>query len=303
MGALKQMKFTLDKTRITNHKVEWLHNYSKFADLYDFNNEYEKIMVDKKKKFTKVQHAILNVIRHFAAKVPGVANASYKTYNKELHKVLGHTVHNDTIKNTLKKAEKMGVCLVVAGKRLNGSYTANVIVFNRADEVRAYELAQLEKEEREIKKQIEQEFAQMSPALQYAHNAKVWAQEKAQKDAEKAAESKRKEQQAKVASFEQHKTEYQKLKDELQNVFEDKKDIYKAYGAWKSQKDKMIKKPSVKIAIDAAKALKMEMKKRYDNQMKPLNNPIGYYNRIISNMIDSWLEQGAIAALQEEGLI
>ena len=304
MGATKQMTFALTKTRITNHKVEWLHSFSKFSNVEDFNNEYEQIMVDKKKKFTKVQHAILNVIRRYACKVPGISGVSYKKINIQLHKILGHTVHDDTIRRTLNKAEKMGIILKCGGKRINGSYTANVIIFNRYDEMRAYEIAAAEKEEQEIKKRIEEEFKEMSPALQFAHNAKVWAQEKAEKEAEKAAEEKRKAKQAKVASFEAHKTDYQKLKDELTNVFKDEKTVYKVYGAWKAQTNRMINKPDFKLAIEAARVLKMEIKKRYNSsKAKPIQNEVAYYNRTLSNLIDKWLEERIYNSLVEEDLL
>ena len=297
-----QMKFTVEKTRITNVQTNWLIPYCKFNDIEEFNSHYEQMMLDHKKKFTKVQHAILNVIRKYAAKVPGVANASYKKYNESIQAVLGHTVHSDTIKNTIDKAERMGLLLKVPGKRLDGSYTANVIVFNRCEDIKAYEIAYAENLENEIARKLEEEYQQMAPAIQYAHNARKWAEEKAQKEAEKRAESERKERETRIASFENNKTDYQKLKDLLTNVVTEK-ESYKAFGAWKAQTFRMVHKPDFKLALEAAKVLRMEVKRRHEKNKQPLGNPIGYYNKVLSNLIDKSIEEGIRNSLEEEGIL
>lgn len=185
MGAAQQLTFVLDKPRIINHRCEWLARYSKFKDIYDFNNEYEKMMVEKKKRFTKLQHTILNVVRKYGAKVPGVINASYKTLIERIEEIYGHKVHAETIANTINKAESMGILIKLHAKRINGSYAANVIIFNRYDEMTAYEIANLKAKEEEIAKQLEEEFAAMSPVLNYAENARKWAEEKRQKEEER----------------------------------------------------------------------------------------------------------------------
>ena len=185
MGAAEQLTFVLDKPRVINHRCEWLARYSKFKDIYDFNNEYEKMMVEKKKRFTKLQHTILNVVRKYGAKVPGVVNASYRTLIERIEEVYGHKVHAETIANTINKAESMGILVKLHAKRIDGSYAANVLIFNRYDEMTAYEIANLKAKEEEIAKQLEEEYAAMSPVLNYAANARKWAEEKQRKEEER----------------------------------------------------------------------------------------------------------------------
>lgn len=204
MNAATQMTMTLklEQNWIYNHRAEMLVKYSKFNDGYDFNNQWEMVMTQYKKRFTKVQHNLMNVIRRRAYKVPGVCNASFKTLQQDYQNEYGTSVSRDTWQRTVDKAEKMGLILKLGGKRLiegRNSTTANVIIFNRHDEVRAYEIAQLEQQEKEIARLLEEEYARMSPAMNYAFNAMKWAEDKAAKQRQEQADKQRQEQAQKAA--------------------------------------------------------------------------------------------------------
>lgn len=197
MGAAIQLQFALEleKPTLFNHKIELLGQYSKFRDGKDFNNNWEMIMVDYKTEFTKVQLDILTVVRRRAYKVPGIANASYRTYLADFKETFGYEVSRDTFRDTLDKAEKYGILLKFFGQRMikgRGSKTANVVIFNRYEEVTAYAIAHAKKQDEETARLLEEEQQKMSNVLNYAYNARKWAEEKAQKQAAKEAEEARK---------------------------------------------------------------------------------------------------------------
>lgn len=205
MGAAEQlqttqMTFAISTPRVLNERTEWLVRYSKFNDIYDFNNEYEMIMVEYKRKFTVLQHHVLNVVRKLAAKVPGVCNASHKYIQEQFKARYGRTVSTDTISRTIEKAESYGILIKCNGWRRNKSYTANVLIFNRYDEVKAYAIAALQKSDEETAAMLEMEYAAMEGVMQYAFNKKMWATEKKRKEMEREAAAKRQADEAKKAA-------------------------------------------------------------------------------------------------------
>lgn len=143
MGAAKQLQWALEKTPLYNTDMA-LPTYSKFETVEDFNREFEMSMAIHRKKFTKLQHKVLKVIRGYACVVPGVANARISIYQDECQKQLGHTVSRSTVRDTLDKAESLGILLKCHGLRFiqgHNSTSANVVVFNTYKEAYAYKIA------------------------------------------------------------------------------------------------------------------------------------------------------------------
>jgi len=184
MGALQLP--TYEKTRILNVKskktgYEWLKNYSNFKD-QDFDANIEMILAEKKKFFSRKQLCILTVLRQYAVKY-GVVNASRSTIVDAVEKQFGFTVCAKTVSNLIQKLEKMGIVVVYFGKEYDGSYTSNVVAFNTYEDMRAYEIAQIEAEEAEIERLMMQDLVKTDNARNYAEKARQWAAEKAKKDA------------------------------------------------------------------------------------------------------------------------
>lgn len=180
----EQMRWAFEKTTLFNHKLELLAPYSKFTSLDQFNTQWETIMAMYKKYFTKLQIRVLKAVRQRACKVPGVANASYRTYMGDLQAQLGHTVSRDTIRDTLDKAESMGILIKCFGKRMikgHGSKTANVVIFNTYNEVYAYKVAAEKRELEEAKKLLAEEYKQAQKMLGIYNEALEMAAEEQQR--------------------------------------------------------------------------------------------------------------------------
>lgn len=225
MGILKenstQMRWSFEKTTIFNYKDVDLSPYSKFTSVEQFNKQWEMIMALYKKYFTKLQIRILKVIRQQAFIWPGVANASYNTYIQKCEEKLGHKVSRDTIRNTLDKAERMGILMKCFGQRMikgHGSKTANVVIFNTYNEVYAYKLAAEKRELEEAKKLLAQEYKQAQKMMGIYNEA-----------LEMAAEEKKRQQEAKNAPKKPSNTGKEPtLYQKLMNMYKPSNDIQKA---------------------------------------------------------------------------
>lgn len=188
MGAVAQIQFKLEKQAIFNDKRVNYTKYSNFSSVQEFNNQWSILMTTYKKKFTKPQLKVLSIIRRFAGgKFVGVCNASFRSISEKFEEKYGTTVSRDTWRTAVDKADKFGLLNKHDGIRLvdgRNSRTANVLIFNRAEDVKAYAIAKAKEEEAEIEQLLEQELARMTPAMNYAYKARKWAEEKAIKKAE-----------------------------------------------------------------------------------------------------------------------
>lgn len=185
MGAALQLP-TYQKVRILNVKskktgYQWLQNYSNFKN-QNFDANIEMILAEKKKFFSRKQLCILAVLRQYAVKY-GVVNASRNTIIDALEKQFGFRACTKTVTNLFNKIEKMGIAVIHPGEEYDGSYTSNVVVFNTYEDMKAYEIAQIEAEEAEIEKRMMQDLVKTDNARNYAEKARQWAAEKAKKDA------------------------------------------------------------------------------------------------------------------------
>lgn len=227
MGALQMtMEFKLGKQWVYNHDSSVV-KYSRFNSVEDFNNQWEMIMVTYKSKFSRKQHELLNIMKGFAGSeedAPGVCSARFKRLEDAYQKRYGVSISRDTWQKTQKKLEKYGIAIVCAGKRLiegRGSTTANVIIFNRAEDVKAHEIAQKEAEEREIARLLEEEYARMTPVMNYAFNARKWAEQKAINEQEKELRAQREQAQQREIERQQKQAEkkslYKKMREYAKN--------------------------------------------------------------------------------------
>ena len=197
MGAApqlqQQIQFTFERMTLFNDNRVNYGKYSKFISIGDFNNEWEQFMVDYKHKFTRLQLDAIRVYRKFAAKEGriGVVNASYRTLIEASKELYGYEIKRDTFRTAITKLEQLGGCVVADGQRLikgRGSRTANIVIFNRHNEAVAYQIAKKQKEDAEIARLLEADYATASPVVNYAYNARKWAEEKRLKQAEQAAQ-------------------------------------------------------------------------------------------------------------------
>lgn len=209
-----EFNLKLEKPALFNDKCINFSKYSKFKSVPDFDNQWSMIMTEYKKFFTKEQLLVLTLIRQFSVIHPGVCYASYNTLNEEYQKIYGHGFSRDLWRAAVNKADSFGLLNKHEGKRLKmgrNSKTANVLIFNRYDEVKAYAIAKAEAEEEEIARLLEEEYARMTPVMKFGFNARQWAENKALKAAHTKAEKERHEQEQKEMECKAKQAEKQSL--------------------------------------------------------------------------------------------
>lgn len=290
----KQATFVFEFTVITN-KNELLDKYSKFESLEDFNRDYAKAMKDVRHLFTELQRDVLFLITQHAANAIGVANASYRTYMERFEKQFGYTVSEDTIRRAINKAQKQGLLLKLKSRReRNTSQTANVIIFNPYEEVVAYRAAAEAKHKEELEKRAVEEYEASKELIEWGKKAKEIAKknivEKNQKELLKELEE---------AEEKAPKTDFQKLHKLVSAYYGDNKGLtYKLYGIWLAQTKQMILKPDFELAL---RAFKLTIRALKDGKIRILRdrepNIKGYFNGVLTKMINNWLEEESERAL------
>lgn len=239
MTKTVQMKIAFDKAVIVNHFTEWLKPYSKFNSVEELDRHYEKAMADIKHKFTKVQHDILFCVRQHACVVPGVANKRYKKYLIYFEEKMGYKVSKDTFQKAIDKAERYGLLLKVEGRRLhNKSQAANVIIFNRFEEVKAYRAAAEAKEREELERLLAEEYEANKQMMNWPHEAKAIATAKNHKKQNQEQEPKQTiEPQKPQTLYQKMRNLYKPASDSSQKRFRELVAI--AYGSLKRYKNKI----------------------------------------------------------------
>lgn len=228
MGAALQMEFTLEKQAIYNGENSNHSKYSRFSSRKDFNQQWALILKTYKDKlrFTKLQLRVIGVIVGFAgAKNFGVCSASFKKINKKFKEKYGTNISRDTWRTVVDRCAKYGILSKHDGIRLteegdNKSRTANVLIFYRADEVRAYEIARAAETAAEMERLLEEEYARMTPQMTFAFNAKKWGEEKALKRAEQEEKERR---EAQKRAEEEKKAKYVSLYVKINSYIQAKK--------------------------------------------------------------------------------
>lgn len=288
MGAT-QLEFTFKKESIFNYKNGDYSKYSKFNSKDDFDKQWEMIMADYKKKFTKKQHEFLAILRRRAVKFPGVALASYSTYADDYEKYYGCTISEDTMRRAIEKAEKLGLLIKNFGKRMiegHGSQTANVIIFIPYADVMAYKIVQEAKTQAEINKFIEEEQAKTQKMMNWATEVKQLtkknedqqqpAAENKNDKPEKAPQSNRKElsmYQRMINTYKPRNEEQKAKFNELMAVaYSTKKRAMNEHGLYATHVEKMI-----------LSAFEVLLNK------KNVNNQAAMFSVIIKNKINNYL--------------
>lgn len=264
---------------------------SKFESMADFNNTFEQAMVAHKDLFTKSEYVALNKLRKFAATFYGVAWCRIQKAVAATHQDEMFGVSRRTFDRMLAKARKLNLITVINQARKNKWQKHSVYVFNQLDELTPEVF----------------EIVYISPTIDVPVPAKIDApitsnlsELPKQKDlntypqAENVSVSNED-----VVDFKESKTDYQRMNNLVANLFEDKKTVYRMYGAWLGQTKKMINRPSIDIAIEATKTLVQEVKRRIALDINPLQNPTGYFNGILTKMIDVWVDEELDALRQE----
>lgn len=262
---------------------------SKFGTVKEFNNHFEQAMLLYKKHFTKSEYIALNNLRKFAGSdVPGVAwcrliKAVAATFKES--DIAG--VSRRTHERMLAKAKEINLITVLNQERANGSQKHNIYVFNRLEEL----VTPVSKKVEIVSKSNTIDVADPAtidapislllylPEIKRLKDINTY-QPTAEPSVDKPT----------VINFEQEKTPRNELKALVTNLFSDAKIPNRLYGVWLAQTSKLFNKPSFDLAKQAVMILANEVRRRYEDGLKPLNNPVGYYNGILGNLIDKWVE-------------
>lgn len=261
---------------------------SKFESLHDFNNSFEKMMLEVKSEFTKSEYIALNKLRKYAGSdVVGVAWA-------KMQKVVSATwadaigVSRSTFERMIRKAKKFNIITVKNEARSNGSTTHNVYVFNTADELvlpvaEADEIVS-DSHTIDVAETVTIDGAITNiliklPRLKDKKNTYA-TQSVVNKSADNSLHTK-------------EQTPYQKLQQYIANFIDDKKVASKMYGIWRAHTCKMINKPSMDVAFEAVKHTVNAMR------TKDIQSITGYFNNTLSNLIDKKIECDLRAAQVE----
>lgn len=264
---------------------------SKFNTVDEFNNHFEQAMLFYKDKFTKSEYEALNKLRKFAfseknINTVGVAWCRAQKVVAATHKENMFGISRSSFDRMLRKAKKLNLIKVINQYRKKDKYQKhNVYVFNRFEELTpgAFEVVGIVSKTDTIdvahNEKIEEPITLLLE-LPVLKDLKTYSQAKSVVDKK-----------SEIIDFEESKTEYQQVSEQIDGLFADKKMKSKIYGVWLSQTKEMFNKVPFEICLQAIKTLILEVKRRNANEMKPLKNPAGYFNGILSNKIDQYLER------------
>lgn len=118
-------------------KVDQYVGLSQFRDLKDFNNHFEKWMIDIKGKFTKSELVALKRLVRFSASIQGICYAKIQTIVAATHEFDGIGISRSTFKRMLTKAKEVGL-LDIHHTFRNGKQSHSVYVFNPYQAVSIY---------------------------------------------------------------------------------------------------------------------------------------------------------------------
>jgi len=156
--------FTLDRGRdmktLFIGSIKQFKNYSQFKSLKDFNNNIEQWMVEYKHIFTQSELIALKRLIRYAAKIPGIANATINTILNAINeKSNGYGISRSTFKRMITKAKRIGLLEVKETVRLNKSQSSNLYIFHRFNTI---EPPQTENEQVETAPEQRKVFVQLN---------------------------------------------------------------------------------------------------------------------------------------------
>lgn len=288
-----QMSATIGKMKITNTKnPEDLKGYSRFESVKDFDNNWEKIMVVYKKKFTKLQLDILRFYRQFGGQEdgnPGVCNASYKRLREAWVKEYGpdNVPDRKTFYLTIKKAEKYGILHIAEGWRENNSRSANVVIFARAEDVIPNALRQEIEDKKALQERLDREFQANQAILNFGAIQRAAYAERQRKKAEAEAAAAQKAAQEEAAA--KRVTLSRRIKEYLQakkmNVADGSEYSKILYGTIKKRMAADAKLSKEQAEQIAWKSFMVVMNLVKDKKIE--NNPFAALSAVVARQFDN----------------
>lgn len=255
---------------------------SKFDSLKEFNSHFEQSMILHKDKFTKSEYIALKKLSKFAANFFGVAWCRIQKAVSGTHQDAMFGISRSTFERMLRKSKEINLITVIPQKRENKRQKHNVYVFNRLEEL----------------------IVEKDEIVSISHTIDVPKDEKIEvpltnnllkltklKENNTYSQAKDVQSDNTVINFKENKTDYQKMKSMVSNLFDDKKIVYRMYGAWLAQTKNLISiVPSFDLALQATKILIGEVKRRRTLDLIALRNPVGYFNGILTQLINKLIE-------------
>lgn len=286
-----------------NHAIKYAldnnyHKYSKFKNVAEFNENFEKAMYEYKHLFTKSEYIALNKLRKFAyvsnsPKTIGVAWARGQfvvaaTHKERKTETDTFGISRSTFDRMLKKAKKLNLIRVINQFRKNGKKKHNLYVFNKYAELTP-EKFEIVSENNTIEEceQINKSITLLLQLPRIKENNNTYQQ------AENVDVNKTVDNSPKEVKEPEPKTPYQKVSKKIAGLFKDKSTTYKIYGVWLAHTKKLPNKPPIDLALNALHVLIGEVKRRIANEIKALENPVGYFNGILINLMDEFYAKRA----------
>jgi hypothetical protein len=252
------------------------HRFSKFKTVEEFNNNFEQAMVFHKDKFTKGEYAALNRLRKFAYSEKN-KNTIGVAWSKA-ESVIGETVSRSTFHRMLLKAKKLNLITVINQYKKNKYKKHNVYVFNRFTDLtpEKFEIVQ-EKQTNDTTEQVNFDTTRTNlllelPLLKDLKTYSASESVNVDNNVDKKLEMK--------------DTPYHQIRKMIEGLLPDKQAISRIYGIWLAQSSKSGIEIDFEVAKIAVKRLILEVKRRYNRELKPLKNPYGYFNGILKNLIN-----------------
>ena len=261
---------------------------SKYETVKEFNNHFEQAMLHYKKVFTKSEYIALNNLRKFAGVTDEGAGVAFCKVIKAVASTYKNTefgVSRRSFERMLVRAKSINLLRVINQERDNGSQKHNVYVFNRFEELVEPEPRLVRIVSKSDTIDVPNEGTIVAPVsmLLYLPRLKdINTYPQAEKVPVKVPGK---------GSSKDIITPYQQMRSLVDGLFADRKTVYRMYGAWLGQTSKMIGSVPFEIALKATRVLVAEVKRRRSLEMLPLHNPAGYFNGVLTKMIDRWLEE------------
>ena len=246
--------------------------YSKFKSSDDFNNDFKLAMYYHKGKFTKSEYIALKKLSKYAysessPNTIGVAWSRGQGIVAATHKDAIFGISRSTFDRMLRKAKKLNLIKVVNQFRGDRTQKHNVYVFNTFNELTPEKFEIVSKSTTiDEPKTIDEPITIILelPKLKDINN--TYQQEKPLKP----------------------QTDYQRVCAKIHGLFKEKGMTSRIFGVWLAQISKLRNKPSIKLALDSLHILVGEIKRRNALDLKPLNNPVGFFSGILKNLIKQW---------------
>lgn len=282
MSALKN--FTQEQY-IEDHSYR---RFSKFKTVDEFNSHFEQSMLFHKKRFTKSEYIALNRLRKYAYSenspdTIGVAWSKIQTVVAATHEKTIFGISRSTFERMLKKAIRLNLVKVRPQFKDNKRQKHNVYTFNRFEELtpEAFEIVEIVPKTNTIDVGNDMkidtpitlllELPKLKELNTYSQAKNVIKDMEIDKKIEK--------------EFQKEDTPYHKVRKMIEGLLPEKDAVYKIYGIWLAHTKHLGFEIDFEVCRFAVKKLIQEVKRRKSLELISLENPYGYFNGIVKNMI------------------